>query len=88
MPAVLVSRCPHVHRIPPPTSVTIAKRPSGGDGMRARNHTFLKNGRKNFRAEDVNNPNSLKPLAKLIFRRTQFESASGTPRADRASETV
>ncbi len=34
----------NVHRIPPPTLVTIAKRPSGGGGTRAINHKFTKNG--------------------------------------------
>src|SRR5277367_779775 len=36
---------PHVHRIPLPTSVTIAIRPSDEGGIRADNHIFLKNGR-------------------------------------------
>jgi hypothetical protein len=35
-------RC--VHRIPRPTLVTIAKRPSGGHGTREDYHTFLENG--------------------------------------------
>jgi hypothetical protein len=39
---------PHVHRIPLPTSVTIAIRPSCGGGMREDNHIFLKNGRRIF----------------------------------------
>jgi hypothetical protein len=40
--ARLTMRC--VHRIPRPTLVTVAKRPSGGHGMRQDYHTFLKNG--------------------------------------------
>ena len=39
---------PHVHRIPLPTSVTIAIRPSCGGGMREDNHMFLENGRRIF----------------------------------------
>ena len=35
----------NVHRIPPSTLVTIAKRPSGEGGTRAINHVFTKNGR-------------------------------------------
>ncbi len=34
----------NVHRSPPPTLVTIAKRPSGGSGMRREDHIFPKNG--------------------------------------------
>jgi len=78
MPTTLVSRGQHVHRIPPPTSVTIAKRPFNGGRMRARNHIFPKNGRTNFSVEDVTDATSLKRLVKLVFRRTQFESARGT----------
>jgi hypothetical protein len=39
---------PGVHRIPLPTSVTIAIRPSCGGGMGEDNHAFLKNGREIF----------------------------------------
>jgi hypothetical protein len=42
----LTMRC--VHRIPRPTLVTIAKRPSGGHGMREDYHMFLKNGSQIF----------------------------------------
>ena len=38
----------HVHRIPGPTSVTIAIRPSCGPGTRGDNHNFPKNGSKIF----------------------------------------
>jgi hypothetical protein len=38
----------HVHRIPFPTSVTIASRPSRGIRMRGVKHIFLKNGRRIF----------------------------------------
>jgi hypothetical protein len=37
-----------VHRIPPPTLVTIAKRPSSGGGTGAYNHEIPKNGRSIF----------------------------------------
>jgi len=37
-----------VHRIPPPTSVTIASRPSCGSGMTGNNHIFPKNGSRIF----------------------------------------
>jgi hypothetical protein len=37
--------CQNVHRIPPSTFVTIAKRPSGEGGTAAINHYFPKNGR-------------------------------------------
>jgi hypothetical protein len=40
----LVWRAARVHRIPLPTSVTIAKRPSCGGGTVRRNHIFLING--------------------------------------------
>ena len=36
---------PHVHRILPPTSVTIASRPSRGSRMCGEKHRFRKNGR-------------------------------------------
>ena len=36
---------PHGHRIPPPTSVTIASRPSRGSRMQGGKHEFRKNGR-------------------------------------------
>jgi hypothetical protein len=39
---------PHVHRIPLPTSVTIAIRPSSGGGTGAYNHEIPKNGRDIF----------------------------------------
>src|SRR5215475_4392081 len=42
--AALVSRYLHVHRIPLPTSVTIAKRPSCGNGTPPDNHIFPING--------------------------------------------
>jgi hypothetical protein len=38
----------HVHRIQPPTSVTIASRPSDGDRMEGENHDFRKNGSEIF----------------------------------------
>jgi len=41
---------PHVHRIPLPTSVTIAIRPSDGGGTRGEKHIFTKNGRGIFLA--------------------------------------
>src|SRR5262249_51345227 len=48
----LVFARPRVHRIPPPTSVTIASRPSCGDGTRGYNHDFPKNGSGIFSHED------------------------------------
>jgi hypothetical protein len=42
-----------VHRIPLPTSVTIAIRPSCGGGMGGDNHIFLKNGRGIFLAKGL-----------------------------------
>jgi hypothetical protein len=39
---------PHVHRTLPPTSVTIASRPSKGSRMRGGKHVFRKNGREIF----------------------------------------
>ena len=47
--ATLVSRDQCVHRIPLPTSVTIAKRPSCGAGCAEIKHIFLKNGNAIFR---------------------------------------
>src|SRR5579859_60646 len=46
--APLASRHQRVHRIPLPTFVTMAKRPSDGDGMREDKHIFLKNGSEIF----------------------------------------
>jgi hypothetical protein len=39
---------PRVHRIPLPTSVTIAIRPSDGGGTAGENHIFTINGRRIF----------------------------------------
>ena len=52
-PRVKRAEHPHVHRLPLPTSVTIAIRPSCGGGMRADNHVFPKNGRGIFYAKGV-----------------------------------
>src|SRR5215475_8744699 len=48
-PAALVARAASVHRIPRPTLVTIAKRPSRGCGIGEHKHIFTKNGRKIFK---------------------------------------
>src|SRR6185437_8612647 len=52
-----------VHRIPPPTSVTIAIRPSCGGGMGGDNHVFRKNGRGIFFARGLDTTSD---YAKLI----------------------
>jgi len=46
-----------VHRIPLPTSVTIASRPSRGCGMRQVNHIFPKNGSRIFLPEGLDRAN-------------------------------
>ena len=46
---------PHVHRVPLPTSVTIAIRPSCGGGMQGYNHDVPKNGSGIFFAEGLDN---------------------------------
>src|SRR5205807_920947 len=52
--ACALRRCAHrVHRIPLPTSVTIAIRPSGGGRMGGYNHDFRKNGRRIFFAKGL-----------------------------------
>src|SRR4029079_12230765 len=63
---------PSVHRIPLPTSVTIAIRPSCGGGMRGVNHCFLKNGIVIFSREGWTGQIRLKSLPEFIFRRGDF----------------
>jgi hypothetical protein len=72
---------PHVHRIPRPTSVTIAKRPSGERETREENHIFLKNGSLNLEQNGLARPMSLNGQAKLDFWRTLFLDISGRTEA-------
>jgi hypothetical protein len=53
------------HRIPPPTFMTIAKRPSCGGRTRGANHRFRKNRSEIFLREGLDRPSSLKGLGKL-----------------------
>jgi hypothetical protein len=71
------------HRIPPPTFMTIAKRPSCGGRTGGANHTFLKNRSEIFLRAGLDTPSSLKGLGKLIFRRRALRRAG--PRAHRAA---
>jgi hypothetical protein len=68
----LVSRHRCVHRIPLPTSVTIAIRPSCGCGMPGRIHNFRFSEREIFVRGGLTTQISLNPLAKLNFTRTRF----------------
>jgi hypothetical protein len=79
----LVSRSACGHRIPPPTFMTIAKRPSCGGRTGGANHTFLKNRSEIFLRAGLDTPSSLKGLGKLIFRRRALRRAG--PRAHRAA---
>jgi hypothetical protein len=65
----------HVHRIPLPTLVTIAKRPSGGGGTRADNHIFPKNGSEIFRVIRLTVAMRLIRLANFIVPRRVFPRA-------------
>ncbi len=72
-PAALVSRSPCVHRIPPPTFVTIGRSaPPERAGCGKTKHIFLKNGSEIFEANGLTLCKRLSPLAKLIFTRTRL----------------
>jgi hypothetical protein len=64
-PLVLRRRC--VHRIPLPTSVTIAIRPSCGGGTAGRLHNFCFSEREIFLRGELRTQIRLNPLAKLDF---------------------
>ena len=78
--SAFVSHAICVHRIPLPTSVTIAIRPSCGGGTAGRKHNFRFSEREMFRHAGLTTQISLNPLAKLDFTRTRFFA----PRAVRA----
>jgi hypothetical protein len=66
--ATLVSRRRRVHRIPPHVRDD-RDTPLLWSGMRANNHTFLKNRSKIFFATALDGPSLLNRLAKLVFAR-------------------
>src|ERR1700730_16140036 len=65
--SALVSRHQSVHRIPLPTSVTIAIRPSCGGGTARSIHDFCFSEREIFLQGELTTQISLNPLAKLDF---------------------
>src|ERR1700744_1913221 len=66
------ARSQDVHRIPQPTSVTTAKRPSCGDGMHRTYHELLKKGNRKLRRESRNQAIRLMRLAKFRWRAMRF----------------
>ena len=72
---------PHVHRIPLPTSVTIASRPSRGIRMRREKHNFLENGSKIFLRGGLDRGNQVEIAEENCrFGAVDFEGASFAPR--------
>ena len=81
---------PHGHRIPPPTSVTIASRPSRGSRMRGEKHEFRKNGRGIFLRWGLDRVMGLRWLGKIgVLARTgpdpAFAYQTAEPRAEARS---
>src|SRR6202166_4520666 len=72
--SAFVSRAISVHRIPLPTSVTIAIRPSCGGGTTGRDHNFRFSEREIFLRGELTTPLSLNPLGKLDFTRNEFRA--------------
>src|SRR3954453_2237480 len=69
-------RCLRVHRIPCPTSVTIAIRPSCGTGWRAYNFDLGQRRKEMFLQMGLDRANQIDPVQQIRF----FEnSASGSP---------
>ena len=73
-PVSLVLRHCRVHRIPLPTSVTTAKRPSCGSGTAGRIHNFCFSEREIFARGQLTTRISLNRLTKLVFARTHFSA--------------
>src|ERR1700733_12575728 len=71
----LVSRHRRVHRIPLPTSVTIAIRPSCGGGMAGRIHNFRFSEREIFVHSELTTEITLIRLTKSVFTRTRFQGS-------------
>jgi hypothetical protein len=51
--SIIRQRCCHVHRVPPPTSVTIAKRPSKGGGTESIYFCFYLAVKRNFGNSEI-----------------------------------
>jgi len=81
--SAFVSHAISVHRIPLPTSVTIAIRPSCGGGMAGRIHSFRFSERQIFLHGELTTQISLNPLRKLDFARNEFRACG--PHARRKS---
>jgi hypothetical protein len=64
---LLVSQRHRVHRIPPPTFVTFAKRPSQGGGTRGLCISFGKNETEIFSLGYLDNPNRLELAREIRF---------------------
>ena len=84
--SAFVSHAICVHRIPLPTSVTIAIRPSCGGGTAARKHNFRFSERKMFRHAGLTTQISLNPLAKLDFTRRRFSPPESRSREATSSK--
>jgi hypothetical protein len=78
-PAITALRTRHrrVHRIPLPTSVTIAIRPSCGGGTARRNHIFLKNRSDLFLPGHLDSRINVELLGKIRFYAHAISGASG-----------
>jgi len=72
--SAFVSHAISVHRIPLPTSVTIAIRPSCGGGTAGRKHNFCFSESEIFRRGELTTQIGLNPLGKLDFRRSEFQA--------------
>jgi hypothetical protein len=86
-PSAIVShvrRYDRVHRIPRPTLVTIAKRPSRGGGMRRHNHDFQKNERTIFLREGLDTRLSIDSVRGFRFFAQGFRETQTPPRALRS----
>src|SRR5689334_2880006 len=79
---------PLVHRIPLPTSVTIAIRPSCGGGMRGYDHEIPKNGSGIFFAGGVDISGYGFRLIEVICPSMQLTSAATASRSEREDRRV
>jgi len=70
--APLVSRRYRVHRIPCPTSVTIAKRPSGGPERRGNSHRCERMGNEIFFLAGLDHPNQIESFQQIRVYAQRF----------------
>src|SRR3954469_16952764 len=74
-------RCLRVHRIPCPTSVTIAIRPSCGTGWRGYNFDLGQTGNGMFLQMGLDSPNQIDPFKQIRFSRIAAGVRSALPGA-------